>query len=226
MTKLIRVSTAVVLIVGAGVIEGSWTERFGTSAAVAALAERFESIPMTIGDWKGTSLKLPATDQVKIGATPCLWRVYTNPTRGISVSVLLLGGLPGKLSTHAPDICYAGRGYTLGSSISFQRSYGPGNTQAVLRTSLATRGGSDPSVLRLIWGWNAAAGWQAPREPRWQFASKKALCKLYIVRETMGTPEGFDGDPCLDLLGVLLPEIDRFVFPAVQQDPARQPGLE
>lgn len=142
---MIRISIAIVLIVGAGLVHGAWTDRWGPSPALVALGERFESVPMDIGDWKGTAFELPPGDRAMAGAVIYLGRIYSNPSRGVSVSVMLLGGLPGKISTHTPDVCYRGAGYTLDSPEAFQRRYGPDNDRAEFRTALATRGG-DGSV--------------------------------------------------------------------------------
>jgi hypothetical protein len=146
------------------------------------------------------------------GAVACLSRRYTNPSRGVAVTVLLLGGLPGKISTHTPDVCYPSAGYRLESPVSLARPYGPEGRRAEFRTALARRDGTDPSVLRIFWGWNASAGWSAPDEPRWAFGPASALCKLYVVRETAGAVGKPDDDPCHDFLEVFLPELDRRVF--------------
>jgi len=209
---MIRMFAAVILIVGAGYLHGKWTNRWGPSPALAALGARFESVPMVIGDWKGTAFELPPQDRAMAGAVACLNRVYSNPSRGVSVSVLLLGGLPGKISTHTPDVCYPGAGYTLDSPAAFQRRYGPEDRPAEFRTALAAREGTSPSVLRIIWGWNASKGWFAPEEPRWAFGAAPALCKLYVIRETAGAVVDPGADPCNDFLSVLLPELDRLVF--------------
>jgi len=211
---MIRISAAVVLIIGAGLVHGAWTHRWGPSPALAALGARFESVPMVIGDWKGTVFEVPPEDRAMAGAVACLGRVYSNPSRGVSVSVLLLGGLPGKISTHTPDVCYNGGGYTVDSPSAFQRRDGPDEHQAEFRTALATRGGTSPSVLRIFWSWNASKGWSAPEEPRWKFAAEPALCKLYVIRETAGAVVDPGADPCNDFLSVFLPELDRKVFSA------------
>ena len=169
---------------------------------------------MVIGDWKGTAFELPAEERAMAGAVACLARRYTNPSRGVSVSVLLLGGLPGKISTHTPDVCYPGAGYTLDSPSAFQCRDGPDERQAEFRTALATREGTNPSVLRIFWSWNASKGWTAPEEPRWNFAAEPALCKLYVIRETAGAVVDPGDDPCNDFLSVFLPELDRLVFSA------------
>jgi hypothetical protein len=209
---MIRIFTAVVLIVGAGLVNGAWTDRWGPSPALTALGSRFESVPMKIGDWTGTASELPAEDRAMAGAVACLARRYSDPRRGLSVTVLLLGGLPGKISTHTPDVCYRGGGYNLDAPSGFRRRYGQDDRTAEFRTMLATRAGTNPSALRIFWSWNASAGWLAPDEPRWKFAPARALCKLYVIRETAGVVVDPEADPCNDFLSVFLPELDRLVF--------------
>jgi Protein of unknown function (DUF3485) len=210
---MIRIFTAGVLIVGAGLVHGAWTNRWGPSPALTALSNRFDTVPMVIGDWKGTPSELPgAEERAMAGAVACLARHYSHPTRGVTVSVLLLGGLPAKISTHTPDVCYSGGGYILDSPTPFQRRYGPDDRPAEFRAMLATREGTSPSVLRILWSWNASGAWSAPDEPRWKFAPVSALCKLYVIRETAGAVVDPETDPCNDFLNVFLPELDRLVF--------------
>lgn len=210
--NIIRISFAVVLIVGAGLVHGAWTSRFGRSAELAALAARFESVPMTIGDWAATPFEPAAGEQAMTGAVARLARRYSNASRGQSVTVLLLGGLPGKISTHTPDVCYPGAGYSLNAPSAFNRLVG--DQTAEFRTAVATRGGTNPSVLRIFWGWNASKGWSAPDEPRWEFSTAPALCKLYVVRETGGAVVDPASDPCNDFMNLFLPELERLVFSA------------
>jgi len=213
MINMIRISAAVILIVGAGLVHGAWTNRWGPSPALAALAKRVESVPMVIGDWKATAFEVGPGGRAMAGASACLSRVYTNPGRGVSISVLLLGGLPGKISTHTPDVCYPAAGYTLDSPTPYDYRYGgDGRRRAGFRTAVATRGGTNPSILRIFWGWNASKGWAAPEEPRWEFGPEPTLCKLYVIRETAGAVVDPGGDPCNDFLSVFLPELDRLVF--------------
>jgi hypothetical protein len=208
----IRISAAVLLIVGAGLVHGSWTNRWRPSPELAALTAKFDSIPMVIGDWQGTAFELPAKERAMAGAVACLARNYSNPARGVSVTVLLLGGLPGDISNHTPDICYPGAGYSLNATSAFDYRYGPGAKRAGFQTALAARGGVSPSVLRILWGWNASKGWTAPEAPRWSFASDPWLCKLYVIRETAGSAPKPEDDPCTDFLAVFLSEVDRRVF--------------
>jgi hypothetical protein len=212
ITTTIRISTAIALIVGAGWLDGKWTGRWGPPPELTALAARVDAVPLVLGDWKGEAFELPAPDRAAAGAVACLARRYTNPRRGVTVTALLLGGLPGKIATHTPDICYPAAGYSLESPVPFVRSPGPDGRPAGFRTALATRLGPSPSTLRIFWGWNAAGGWAAPDEPRWAFGPASALCKLYVIRETAGTVVKPEDDPCNDFLDVFLPELDRRVF--------------
>ena len=212
MMNIIRITAAVVLIVAAGLVYGTWTNRWRPAPALAALATRLASVPMVIGDWTATPCKLSPRELAMAGAVGSLTRVYTNPSRGITVSVLLLAGLPGDISTHTPDACYPGAGFTLGSPAVFSCRYGSPEHQAEFRTTAATRGGTNPSVLRIFWSWNDSNGWSAPEDQRWKFASAPALCKLYVIREATGAVVDPQNDPCYDFLTLLLPEIDRCVF--------------
>jgi hypothetical protein len=210
----IQISAAAALLVGVGLVHGAWTNRWGPSPALAALAARFEAVPMAIGDWTATPFELGLHERKLAGAEACLARVYTNTGRGVAVSVLLLGGLPGKISTHTPEICYTASGYGLSTPSAYDRRYGPNGRRASFRTALATRGGANPSVLRIFWTWHASTGWAAPGEPRWTFASEPMLCKLYVLRHAGGADVELDRDHCNDFLDVLLPVLDRSVFAA------------
>jgi Protein of unknown function (DUF3485) len=214
MMNSIRILAAASLIVGAGIVHGAWINRWGPSPALSALGARFESVPMEIGDWKGTPFELPPAERSMAGAVACLARRYVNPIRGASVTVVLLGGLPGRMSVHTPDVCYTGAGYTLESPTPFERRYGIDDRHAAFQTSLAARGGPNPSVLRIIWSWNASKGWATPAVPRWEYVNAPALCKLYVIRETSGSAADPATDPCNDFLTVLLPELDKYVFAA------------
>ena len=147
----IQITAAAALLVGVGLVHGAWTHRWRPSPAMAALAARFESVPMAIADWTATPFELGLRERKMAGAEACLARVYTNPGRGVTISVVLLGGLPGKISTHTPDLCYTASGYDLGTPSAYDRRYGPNGRRASFRTALATRGGAIPSVLRIFW---------------------------------------------------------------------------
>ncbi len=174
---------------------------------------------MDIGDWKGTAFELSPGERAMAGAVAYLAQACTRTrAAGFPSRSCCLGGLPGKISTHTPDVCYRGGGYTLDSPAAFRHRYGPDDQPAEFRTAVATREGTNPSVLRIFWSWNASKGWSAPEEPRWAFARPPALCKLYVIRETAGAVVDPKADPCNDFMSVFLPELDRAGVCRISQD--------
>jgi hypothetical protein len=109
-------------------------------------------------------------------------------------------------------VCYPGAGYELETLARYPFSYGPGPRLAQFKTTIARRGGTRPSALRIFWAWNAADQWKAPDEPRWEFGTAPWLCKLYVIRETAGIAAAPDKDPANHFLAVLLPELEKSVF--------------
>jgi Protein of unknown function (DUF3485) len=213
MINVIRVSVSVMLVVNAGIVHGAWTNRWSPSRSLTALAARFESVPMVIGDWKATELEMDPRERAMVGGVACLSRVNANQSRGVAVSVVLLGGLRADISRHTPHVCNMGAGFILNSSSLYPFHYGVDEQRrGEFQTAVATRQGTNPSVVRVFWGWNASKGWAAPSEPRWTYGSAPALCKLYVARETAGALVDPGVDPCNDILRVFLPELDRFVF--------------
>ena len=223
MKNPIYTVAALALIVGSGLVHGAWTNRWRTTPALADLAARLESVPTVLGDWTATSQAIPPRELAIAGAVGHISRVYTNPTKGLTVSVLLLCGLPGDISPHTPDACYPGAGYTLGNSERFVHRYGVPERAAEFQTAFASRAGTKPSRLRLFWAWHAPGGWSAPANARWAFAAEPMLSKLYIVRETGGVAVDPKDDSCAQFLSLLLPELDRVISPSGQATGAKTP---
>lgn len=212
MKNTIRIIAALGLILGAGLVHGAWTNRWGVPPALAELAGRIKALPRSLGDWKaGEDRELGPRELAMTGAAGYISRTYTNPDKGLAVSVLLLSGLPGDISTHTPDACYPGTGYTLGEHEFYVRKYGDPAQSAQFRTAIATKGGANPSTLRIFWAWRGSKGWSAPEEPRWTFAAEPSLTKLYLVREIGGARADPKNDPCNEFMALLLPELDRLI---------------
>jgi hypothetical protein len=209
---ILRIAVAAILIISAGVVHGTWTNRWGMSPGMTALAARFDSVPMVIGDWKATPSELGSREKKLAGVQASLSRVYTNASRGVSVSVVLIGGVPGDIATHTPDVCYPGAGYTLNVPTPYEFRPGPDGPRTEFRTAVASKGGANPSTLRILWSWHSSKGWAAPEDARWRFATEPALCKLYVIRNSGGADVPPERDPCNDFLGAFLPEVNRTVF--------------
>ncbi|WP_165229441.1 exosortase-associated EpsI family protein [Aquisphaera insulae] len=212
MLAAIRITTALALILVAGVVHGRWTNRWKVSSALAVQAAKVDRVPLTLGEWTATSTTMDEQTRTMAGAEGHLTRVYRNPRLGQSISVLLICGLPGDIATHTPDACYPGAGYTLGPQANSTVAYGTPPATATFRTAIARRGGVQPSSLRIFWSWNDSRGWSAPENARWSFASAPVLHKLYVIRETSGIEVDPGEDPCQEFLRQFLQTLDATLF--------------
>ena len=214
MSNILRVSAALALLIGAGLVHGSWTSRWRPAPALLEMAERLQKLPLETRGWTATARTLPPRELAMTGAVGYISRIYHNSSKGLNISVLLLSGLPGDISTHTPDVCYPGAGYTLDASTRHVCRYGSPEVPAEFRTAVAKKGGVNPSVLRIYWGWRGSKGWSAPEDPRWAFGSEPVLTKLYVVRETSGQAADPKDDPCDEFMSQLLAELDSVISPA------------
>jgi hypothetical protein len=210
MKNTILVAAALIILAGTGWVHGRWTNRWRPTPELAKIAGQLQSLPETIGDWRlELTREIPPRELAMTGAVGNVSRVYTNNAKGQSVSILVLTGLPGDISTHTPDVCYPGAGYVLGAAEDYTRSYG--DHKAGFRTATASKGGASPSFLRIFWAWRGSKGWSAPESARWAFAAEPLLTKLYVVRDTRGAISDPREDPCNDFIPPLLAELDRIL---------------
>lgn len=205
-----RIAAGVVAIVALGLAQGTWTGRWrARDDAVEAAVARLDRIAMTLGDWRGTAMTLDPRQVEEARIAGYALRRYEH--RRASVTVLLVCGRPGPVSLHTPDVCFAGSGYeTAGPPARYRAPAGPSAASAEFRAAtFSKRTSAVPSHLRAFWSWSAGGPWTAPDVPRLAFGSDPALFKLYVVRDLIGPDERIDDDPSLELIGLLLPELER-----------------
>jgi hypothetical protein len=207
MLRFLAVPLAVALLVVSGVFHGLRTDRWGTSAAVEAAAERCEHLPLIIGGWKCSTepevIDAKALELAEIAGYVA--RRYTHPTKG-DVHLLLVCGRPGPISLHPPDICFRGAGFEMVKS---QQKHSVEHSDEFWTATFRSKNDAGPP-LRAFWAWSNGGSWQAPEYPRVTFARSDYLYKLYVTRnldETLNT------DSCLDFLNVLLPELRKTLSP-------------
>jgi hypothetical protein len=212
MKNIMRISVALTLIIGAGLVHGAWTSRWRPAPALIEMASRLRDLPPELNDWTATPSDVSSREAVMTGAVGNVRRIYRSHRKGQDISVLLLTGLPGDISTHTPEACYPGAGFALGTPETVVCRYGSPPRLAEFRTAVAKKGGTDPSVLRIFWGWRGMKGWSAPAEPRWAFGTEAVLTKLYVVRQTPSDSGNPNDDPGIEFLSELLPQLDSLVL--------------
>lgn len=223
MSRILRVTFALVMIVGAGIVHGGWTSRWRPAPALREMAARLQELPMTMPGWAATARTMPSREQAASGAVGYISRIYQNANKGLNFSVLLLTGLPGDIGTHTPEACYPGAGFALGPPEKVVFRYGPDQAPAEFRTAVARKEGVNPSVLRIYWSWRGSKGWSAPDDARWEFGSQPTLTKLYVVQETSGQTVDPKDDPSNEFISRLLADMEGTIFSAASQPPASSP---
>jgi hypothetical protein len=206
MLRLLSPLAATVLIVGAGVVHGFWTDRWAPAIEPQKAADRLATLPMTIGDWDG---KEPESQGEAVpGVVGSVQRRYTHRTTGATVILALVCGRPGPVSIHTPDSCYTASGYDFGT-----RSPVTVLPDVNFWTADAVRvKATEETRLRLFWAWNGGKGWSAPDDARTTFARYPVLHKLYVLHELNSLAEPVKDDPGLAFLRALLPELDTQMF--------------
>jgi hypothetical protein len=214
MKQVLGLAAAAALLVFSGIVHGLWTNRWTAAAEIEAAVARLDAVPMTLGDWQGEAVPMSERDRALAGGAGYLLRRYKNRATGSTVTVFLVCGRPGLVSVHTPDVCFAGSGYaqTGGQDDYPVRVDGLKQPAHFAVGRFQAEAPAPPDCLRTFWSWNAQGVWQVAASPRMAFAGHKVLHKLYLVRRLGKPDEPLDGDPCLDLMKVLLPQLQTTLF--------------
>jgi uncharacterized protein DUF3485 len=214
MSRLLPILVVAPLLLGYGLIEGRWTNRWNPPAALQAAADRLQGFPMALGEWSGQAVELSerelAVGQIKGYA----YRRYVHPPTGKVIAVLLVCGRPGPISAHTPDVCFAGSGYgMIAEPVRLATSAGPADPAGELWTAnFCKEDGPLPDPLFVAWGWNVTGGWEAPANPRLRFARYPMLFKLYVVQHLASLSEPDAKETYQEFMSLLLPELQRRLF--------------
>ncbi len=214
MLRYLPTALGIVAVVACGVIHGSWTDRWARAEDTSGLAAKLAALPLNVGDWHGEDL-----DGDTRGLGPVagfLQRRYLNDRTGAVVTIALVCGRPGPVCIHTPDVCYAASGYETGAWTKYTLAAEGSAPGGDFKTAqFSKKKATDQTNIRIFWSWSATGSWQVPENPRLTFARQPVLFKLYVLRETAAADSTKpDDDPCVELLRLLVPEMQRTFFPA------------
>jgi hypothetical protein len=217
MTRTLPLVAGLVVLALTTVVHGLWTGRWQLSDEPAASARKLHNLSTTVGDWFAEETELDARQLAQAQVVGYVARRYTHRSTGSTVSILVLCGRHGPVAVHTPDVCYAGAGY---EPVTPQEKYvlpagGPLPlaqpvefwTQKFRKQSV-----TEPEHLRIYWSWSAAGPWEAADNPRWTFAGRPALYKLYIIFSLPDGQEPAPGDPRLDFIPLLMADLHQALF--------------
>lgn len=173
------------MIVCGGLVQGLSTHRWTPNVAVEQAVAKLQTIPDTVGDWTSEPLLLSDAELTFGGIAGYIKREYTNNQTGAQVTVLLVAGDAGPIALHPPTVCFSGRGFhVVGHEMAYSAPVDEHRPEAgqhqFLSADFANPADTDPSRIRVYWGWSVDGRWQAPDHPRVAFAGSSALYKLYV----------------------------------------------
>jgi hypothetical protein len=216
---------ALLIMIGAGAANGLWNDRWQVSNELDVMTKRLPQVPMNIGDWVGEDTSKPEfTERLIRGGYlhAMLSRSYRNQNTGERIAVLMATGRPGPISTHNPLTCIGGGDGMQTLSHVQPTSLEVGGKNVVFshcdfaRTEPVASNG-----LRVYWSWHDRdKGWIATSDPRLEFASYRALTKIYVTRSLPAgilgqapAPAGEgDEDAVVQFIKECLPTIDEALF--------------
>lgn len=217
MARYLPVAAAAAIIVAAAIVQGIWTERWGTFPELDLFAAQMKNVPMQIGEWTGEDLPPEDKRIMEIaGAVGSLSRIYRND-RGEQISMFIVCGRLDDVFFHSPDRCYPAAGFETSSEVTNQ-SIEAGSEVAEFKTATFLK--ADPGGnqnLRIYWSFNGSGPWVAPDAYRWAFAGQRALYKIYVVTPATGREVSADQNPAVDFIRAALPELNKAFAPALSE---------
>ncbi len=210
MSRVLPVLIGILVLVTTGLVHGWWTDRWHPSNELLQATQRLNQLPTQLGDWKSEEhLQDPQVLEMA-GAVGHYSRTFVDPRSGSRVLVILLVGKAARMAVHRPEHCYTAAGYRMTGSPIQVKIQPNGHAVSEFDTALFTRddpGG--PNQMRIFWSFGSSHGWSVPSSPRWKFAQERVLYKLYVLRNVAGDPGPIIQDPCIQVLGELLPAFER-----------------
>jgi hypothetical protein len=215
MLRLTITLAVCVLLIGSGVIQGIWTNRFhNQDAAFREYADRVNRVPMIVGEWEGT----PNTEKNTLSREQegcSIVRDYVD-RHGNRVSIFLTYGEKGPLCfNHTPLGCYRSNGYkVIGARTKFEVPEHDPKYPATFEVAQFERTDDPvPHYVRVYWSWSGSGAWLVPESPRVTFANFSGLYKLYVTRDMASPSDVPEADPAQSFMEVFLPELRKALFP-------------
>jgi hypothetical protein len=233
---------AIVAIVGLTVPQAKFTNRF-TSGSISAeeFGKRFAKVPMTVGNWVGTDVEVDKATLEQAGAVNYVSRKYLNTETKQSVDLWLIVGHSRDICRHTPDICYPSQGFAqLGERVrwDFEDETSGGDPPTFFTAKFRNEDNAGSTEKRVFWAWNGNTEgqdrWDAPEPKTWfdwlpfkstgpkvYYGNNPELYKLYFTAQ-MGDPdEDVADNVCNEFAELMLPQIDRALFPERFDDGAK-----
>ena len=203
---------ALPIVVASAIWQGGKTERWGKFPELDACAARIDKIPLEIGggEWKGTlGPKMEESIRKYAGAVGDTQILYTN-SKGQKVILLVVCGRLMDVWNHRPDRCYPAHGYKEETDHREQKLTDGNDVSCTFQTSIYVK---DQARVRVYWGWSSDGKWVAPDDIRQDFMRTDPIFKIQVESAVTQDNAPANSGPAVDFIRVLLPELNRTLFP-------------
>jgi EpsI family protein len=227
--KYLPILAAVVLMAIGGVLQGMWSERWGSFPELQVLAAQMSEIPKQIGEWQGEDEAQSDEKILKIaGAEGEMVRSYKN-ANGDVVRVSMICARLQDIFYHSPDRCYPAAGFEMQGDPQPEVFEIGDRTAEFFTTSFLKSEPTGTHQERGYWSWSGDGTWKAAKNPKLEFANDAhALYKLYIFASVpaLTKQKTSDHDFCQDFIRVFVPAVERALRPALVKAGRVKPETE
>jgi hypothetical protein len=208
LTRFALPLTVAAILLAHGYVHGIKTGRWWRHEALDSAVARLDRLPEVIAGWRSQAKQLAPREQEIAGFDGYVLRRYESPG-GQQLSVLVGCGYPGPVSLHTPDVCYSAVGYTMSGPARKYPVPAEGKVAAaeLNEAEFGKPDGAAVPAVRVLWAWNAGAGWRVPANPRLSFAGAPALYKLYVIQQRTAGDKRQEDQVLHQFLRHLLPEL-------------------
>ena len=179
--RFMVVAGTCLLLAGWRVGEAYWLNR-KDDTSIKAAAEKATVLPESVGGWLGEELEVSPREKEVSGATKIVRRRYRSPDGDTVIEVTFLVGPMGPIAVHPPTVCLPSAGWRLQAEPETHvLDIGPqrGRFHAGHFFHVEQSTGVVQRVM-MMWAWNDGRSWDVPVNPRWAYAGRPILWKMYI----------------------------------------------
>lgn len=211
------------LVAAGGIAHGWMTHRWSDNPAVTDATVLLQTIPAVVGDWTSEEQQLSKAEVEVGGIAGYVKREYTNAVTGARVQFLLMVGDAGPISLHPPTVCFSGQGYHQFGRLSHfmvrtETRDGTRKSHLLQQADFGNSAVRDPTLTRLYWGWSTDGDWNAPENPRVEYAGAPALFKLYVSEHWIPHGDVQDTGAARLFIRDMLPHISQALQPSAAQE--------
>jgi EpsI family protein len=208
----VRVALACALLLGSAAVQSAQDRRTHVEMEAARVQARFDlnTVPMTMGPWKGQDTQLDPLIARGTGADQIVTRRYVNSNTGSALDVILLYGPAVEMYIHIPEVCYPAAGYTQAGDAKV-RDVTAGPHQAPFRAMVYAKGEGPHADLQEVYysWWRYGRGWSPDPGTQKEFERIPSMYKVQLARRVSDRERRDVGNPCESLLQELLPQMER-----------------